>query len=83
MYRLDPNGQVSRILIEGGESNGVLASPDQKALYVASNDNGGFDFSRQDKNLPPPLQDHHVLQAFDLASESGVAHRRVLVDCQS
>lgn len=80
VYRLDPDGQVTRILIDGGKSNGVLVSPDQKTLYVVSNDNGWFDISRQDKNLPPPVQGHPVLQAFDLAPDGSVAHRRVLVD---
>jgi len=80
VYRLDPNGQVSRILIDGGKSNGVLVSPDQKTLYVVSNDNGWFDFLRQDKNLPPPVQGHHLLQAFDLAPDGSVTNRRVLVD---
>ncbi len=43
IYRLDPNGKVSRILIDGDKPNGVLVSPDQKTLYVVSNDNGRFD----------------------------------------
>ena len=36
VYRLDPDGTVERIITDGGKTNGVLVSPDQKTLYVVS-----------------------------------------------
>ena len=42
----DPDGEVTRLITNGGKTNGVLVSPDQSTLYVVSNDNGWFDFQR-------------------------------------
>ena len=79
VYRLDPDGTVSRIITDGGKTNGVLISPDQKTLYVVSNDNGFFDFQRMTEG-ETTSQGHHVLQAYDLAEDGTVNNRRVLVD---
>jgi gluconolactonase len=43
VYRIDPDGSVHRILADAGKPNGVAVSPDQKSLYVVSNDNGALD----------------------------------------
>ena len=80
VYRLDPDGTVTRIVTNGGKTNGVLVSPDQQTLYVVSNDNGWFDFQRLKQGEEPPAQGHHVLQAYDLAADGTVSNRRVLVD---
>ncbi len=80
VYRLDPDGKVSRILVDGGKPNGVLVAPNQETLYVVSNDNGWFDFLRLGQDETPPVQGHHVLQAYDLAADGTVSQRRVLVD---
>ena len=80
VYRLDPDATVTRVLIDGGKANGVLVSPDQKTLYVVSNDNGWFDFLRVRKDETPPVQGHHLLQAYDLAPDGSVSKRRTLVD---
>jgi gluconolactonase len=80
VYRLDPDGTVHRIITDGGKTNGVLVSPDQKTLYVVSNDNGWFDFQRLKEGEAAPSQGHHVLQAYDLADDGTVSNRRVLVD---
>ena len=40
VYRIDPDGSIQRIITDAGKPNGVCVSPDQKTLYVVSNDNG-------------------------------------------
>ena len=40
VYRIDTDGSIHRIIIDAGKPNGVCVSPDQKSLYVVSNDNG-------------------------------------------
>jgi len=50
VYRIDPDGAVHRIITDAGKPNGVAVSPDQKMLYVVSNDNGALDFQRLHKN---------------------------------
>jgi gluconolactonase len=79
VYRLDPDGTVERIITDGGKTNGVLVSPDQKTLYVVSNDNGWLDVLRL-KEGQKTAQGHHVLQAYDLAADGTASNRRVLVD---
>jgi len=80
VYRLDPDGTVTRLITDGGKTNGVLVSPDQSTLYVVSNDNGWFDFQRLKEGEELPQLGHHVLQAYDLAEDGTVSNRRVLVD---
>ncbi|MDA0820861.1 MAG: SMP-30/gluconolactonase/LRE family protein [Proteobacteria bacterium] len=80
VYRLDPDGKVHRVITDGGKTNGVLVSPDQKTFYVVSNDNGWLDMNRIVKGEAPPFQAHHVLQAYDLAPDGTMSNRRVLVD---
>jgi gluconolactonase len=80
VYRLDPDGTVTRLITDGGKTNGVLVSPDQQTLYVVSNDNGWFDFQRLEEGEELPQQGHHVLQAYDLAADGTVSNRRLLVD---
>ena len=80
VYRLDPDGEVTRLITNGGKTNGVLVSPDQSTLYVVSNDDGWFDFQRLEEGEEAPIQGPHVLQAFDLAEDGTVSNRRVLVD---
>lgn len=79
VYRLDTDGTVTRIITDGGKTNGVLVSPDQKTLYVVSNDNGFFDFQRLTEG-EASAQGRHVLQAYDLAADGTVSNRRELVD---
>ena len=40
VYRIDPDRSLHRIITDAGKANGVALSPDQKTLYVVSNDNG-------------------------------------------
>ena len=78
VYRLDPDGTVDRIITNGGKTNGVLVSPDQKTLYVVSNDNGWFGFMQLDDTDQAPAGGHHVLQAYDLNEDGTVSNRRVI-----
>jgi gluconolactonase len=80
VYRLDPDGTVERIVTDGGKTNGVLISPDQKTLYVVSNDNGWFDFQRMKQGETLPIFGQHQLAAYDLAADGTASNRRVLVD---
>src|SRR5262245_38403256 len=40
VYRIDPDRSLHRIITDAGKPNGVCVSPDQRTLYVVSNDNG-------------------------------------------
>src|SRR5262249_59465095 len=52
VYRIDPDGSVHRIITDAGKCNGVAVSPDQKTLYVVSNDNGNTGIGRLPKEEP-------------------------------
>ena len=49
VYRIDTDGSIHRIITDAGKANGVCVSPDQKSLYVVSNDNGGTAIDRLSK----------------------------------
>ena len=53
VYRIDPDGSITRIISDAGKPNGVAVSPDQKSLYVVSNDNGSPAFDRLPAGQPP------------------------------
>lgn len=67
VYRIDPDGTVSLIITDAGTPNGILVSPDQRTLYVASVDY-------------PTKYTLHALLAYDLAEDGSVSNRRVLID---
>src|SRR5436190_2137359 len=46
VYRIDTDGTLHRVVTDGGKVNGVCISPDQKTLYVISNDNGATALER-------------------------------------
>ena len=46
VYRIDPDGSIHRIITDAGKANGVAVSPDQKTLYVVSNENGATSIDR-------------------------------------
>ena len=79
VYRLDPNGKVTRIITDAGKNNGVCVSPDQKTLYVVSNDNGWFGFMQLDKG-EKTHQAAHVLWAYDLAPDGSASNKRELIN---
>jgi gluconolactonase len=86
VYRIDTDGTVHRIITDAGKPNGVAVSPDQKTLYVVSNDNGATGFERlnpgadADKADPPLRKGNMALLAYDLAADGSAKFRKTLVD---
>jgi gluconolactonase len=79
VYRIDPDGAIHRIITDAGKPNGVCVSPDQKTLYVVSNDNGSTGIER----LPEDVKTHKgrmALLAYDLAADGSATFRETLVD---
>src|SRR5262245_47057235 len=52
VYRIDPDRSIHRIVTDAGKPNGVAISPDQKTLYVVSNDNGTIGMFRVPQDTP-------------------------------
>ena len=89
VYRIDPDGTITRIITDAGKANGVCVSPDQKSLYVVSNENGGTSAGalskastgeRPDASAVPLLKGRMALQAYDLAEDGTAKFRNILVD---
>ncbi|QDU23477.1 SMP-30/gluconolactonase/LRE family protein [Urbifossiella limnaea] len=66
VYRVDPDGKVTRVTTDVRKPNGLVISPDGKTLYV-SDHSGDASGSR-------------ALVAFPLAADGSVGPRRVLHD---
>ena len=79
VYRIDPDGTIHRIITDAGKPNGVCVSPDQKTIYVVSNDNGTTGLDRIPKDTPV-LKGRMALLAYDLSPEGMAKFRKVLVD---
>ncbi len=79
VYRIDPDGTIDRIVTDAGKPNGVAISPDQKTLYVVSNDNGASGFDRLRPGAPVH-KGRMALLAYDLAEDGTATFRKVLVD---
>jgi gluconolactonase len=79
VYRIDLDGSIHRIITDAGKPNGVCVSPDQKTLYVVSNDNGITGIGRLPKEAPV-LKGRMALMAYDLAADGTAKFRKVLVD---
>lgn len=88
VYRIDPDGSLHRIITDAGKPNGVCVSPDQKTLYVVSNENGTTaierlnrgDAKQQDKFSTPVRKGHMALMAYNLDSDGSATFRKVIVD---
>ena len=89
VYRIDTDGSIHRIITDAGKANGVCVSPDQKSLYVVSNDNGGTAIDRLSKtgesdnpaSVSTPLRKGLMaLMAYDLAPDGTAKFRKTLVD---
>jgi gluconolactonase len=88
VYRIDLDGSIHRIISDAGKPNGVCVSPDQKTMYVVSNDNGATGFERlskggaaqADKVATPLRKGHMNLMAYDLSPDGSAKFRRILVD---
>src|SRR5262249_12827208 len=79
VYRIDTDGTLSRIITDAGKPNGVCVSPDQKTLYVVSNDNGHWGIDRFPKDAPA-RKGLMALLAYDLASDGSAKFRKILVN---
>jgi gluconolactonase len=80
VYRLDPDGKVTRLITDAGKPNGIQVSPDQKTLYVLSHDNGNNEFldllekgQKSEKGLMACL-------AYTLSPDGTVSNRKVLIN---
>jgi gluconolactonase len=88
VYRIDTDGKLHRIITDAGKPNGVAISPDQKTLYVVSNDNGATAIDRlergtavqADKAVTPLRKGYMALMAYDLSPEGKATYRKTLVD---
>ena len=78
VYRIDPDASIHRILTDVGKPNGVAISPDQKSLYVVSNDNGSFGIGRLGDE--PTRKGRMALLAYDLTPEGTATFRKQFVD---
>ena len=79
IYRIDPGGSIHQIITDAGKPNGVCVSPDQKTLYVVSNDNGNFDIFQFSQGIPFH-KGRMALLAYDLSPEGTATFRETLVD---
>jgi len=79
VYRIDPDSTITRIITDAGKPNGVAISPDQKTLYVVSNDNGTTGIGRVPMDAPT-RKGHMALMAYDLSPDGTAKFRKVLVD---
>jgi gluconolactonase len=77
VYRLDPDGKVTRLITDADKPNGVQVSPDQKTLYVLSHDNGAHDFLEKGETSQKGLM---ACLAYALAPDGSVGNRRLLID---
>ena len=88
VYRIDPDGSLQRIITDAGKPNGVCVAPDQRTLYVVSNDNGATSIDRlagsggaEVTGVQVPLRKGVMaLMAYDLAADGSATFRRTLVD---
>ncbi|MBI2690078.1 MAG: SMP-30/gluconolactonase/LRE family protein [Acidobacteria bacterium] len=79
VYRLDPDSTVHRIITDAGKPNGVAISPDQRTLYVVTNDDGLMGFDRLPKGAPA-RKGRMELNAYDLHADGTAEFRRQLVN---
>lgn len=79
VYRIDPDGSIDRIITDAGKPNGVCVAPDQKSLYVVSNDNGNTGIFRTGATAPAH-KGRMALLAYDLSPEGKATFREVMVD---
>jgi gluconolactonase len=69
VYRIDPDGKVTRIIDDLERPNGIAVSPDQKTLYVVDNNNS--------------LRGSRKVYAYELRPDGATGGRRVIHDFQT
>ena len=79
VYRLDPDGKVTRIVTDASKPNGVAISPDQRTLYVVTNDDGHLGFDMMPKGTPA-RKGRMELNAYDLHADGSATFRARLVN---
>ncbi|REK38528.1 MAG: SMP-30/gluconolactonase/LRE family protein [Planctomycetota bacterium] len=79
VYRIDTDGSIERIITDAGKPNGVCISPDQKSLYVVSNDNGSTGIGVIPDDAPLH-KGRMALLAYDLSADGTAEFRETLVD---
>ena len=79
VYRIDPNGKVARIITDANKPNGVAISPDQKTLYVVTNDDGLLGFDQLPKGVPS-RKGRMELVAYNLNPDGSATFRKMLVN---
>ncbi len=83
VYRIDLDGSVHRVTqsTPGPNSiqkpNGVNVSPDGKTLYVAENNNGSLDVTKEDADTK---MGRMTLNAFPIQKDGSLGKKTVLVD---
>jgi sugar lactone lactonase YvrE len=64
VYRIDPDGTVTQIIVDVEKPNGILLAPDMKTLYLADNNPKG----------------HRHFLAFPLKEDGSVGPKKILHD---
>jgi gluconolactonase len=81
VYRIDPDGTVTRIISDAAKPNGIVLSPDQKTLYLSEN-NGAPDGKRELRAYPLNADgttgEGQVL--YDFGDDRGIDGMTVIVD---
>ncbi len=77
VYRINTDGTVHLAIADSGKPNGIAVSPDQKTLYVGSNDSGSF---REMPDEMPTCMGRMALLAYDLSYDGTATFRETLVD---
>ncbi len=75
VYRFDPDGSLHVATREIEKPNGVMLSPDGRTLYVAETNNGS---ATADLDKQPATPGRMTLNAFDVAADGTLSHKRVL-----
>jgi Gluconolactonase len=75
VYRVDPDGTVTRVIVDAARPNGLALSPDERTLYVAENDIGTSEIQ-----VPGPYRQGGMdLLAYALDESGAPGARRVFV----
>ena len=83
VYRVDLDGTLHQVTKSSmgrrniEKPNGVHVSPDGKTLYVAENNNGSLDVTKQDPNTK---KGRMTLSAFRIRPDGNLGRKTVLVD---
>ena len=77
VFRIDGDGTLSLAIANAGKPNGVVMSPDQKTLYVASNDNGAMGPLPQGVAAQPGRR---AVLAYHIGADGSATYDKVLVE---